>query len=137
MKIMHRHMDQKLTAEYEKLFDIEHINNAICNQAEQKCPVCGSEMLLKDSADGGMFWKCVNEDYSRSVTQPYPVDGVMRCKCGAPYKFVMKKEPRWVCCDNSKHFQKMRKGDLMLPKMVDLIPQDARIDVEQYFSVWL
>ena len=135
-EIMHRHMDQKLTAEYEKLFDIEHINHAISNQTEQKCPVCGSEMLLKDSADGGMFWKCVNEDYSRSIAQPYPVDGLMKCKCGAPYKFVMKKEPRWVCCDNPKHYQKMRKGDLMLPKMVALIPQNMRIDVEQYFSAW-
>ena len=135
-EVMHRHMDQKLTAEYEKLFDIEHINNAIVNQSEQQCPVCGSEMLLKDSADGGMFWKCVNEDYSRSITQPYPVDGVMRCKCGSPYQFVMKKEPRWVCCDNPKHFQKMRRGDLMLPRMVDLIPQSVKKDVEQYFSVW-
>lgn len=135
-EVMHRHMDQKLTAEYEKLFDIEHINNATINQSEQQCPVCGSEMLLKDSADGGMFWKCVNEDYSRSITQPYPVDGLMRCKCGGPYKFVMKKEPRWVCCNNAKHFQKMRRGDMMLPRMADLIPQSVKKDVEQYFSIW-
>lgn len=134
-EVMHRHMDQKLTAEYEKLFDIEHINNAVINQTEQQCPVCGSEMLLKDSADGGMFWKCINEDYSRSITQPHPTDGVMRCKCGSPYKFIMKNEPRWVCCENPRHYQKMKKGDLMLPKMVEIIPKASRKDVEYYFAM--
>lgn len=47
----------------------------------------------------------------------------------------MKNEPRWVCSENSKHYQKMRESDLKLEKMAALIPtKTARKDVERYFA---
>ena len=134
-EIMQRHADDKLTKEYEKLFDITHLSEAIENPYEQKCPICGEEMLIKESDEGGIYWQCVKGDYSRNVAQQYPSDGILRCKCGAPYVFSMKNEPRWVCSENPKHYQKVRESDLKLEKMVALIPTKiARKEVEKYFA---
>ena len=133
-EVMQRHADRELTAEYEKLFDIEHICNAIENTYEQKCPICGDEMIVKESDEGGIYWQCVAGDYSRNVAQQYPLDGILRCKCGAPYVFAMKNEPRWVCSEDSRHYQKMRESDLKLEKMAALIPtKAARSQVNKYF----
>ena len=109
---------------------IESHNNAY----EQECPICKSEMLIRESDAGGIYWLCANGDYSRSAEQPYPKDGILRCKCGAPYKFAMKNEPRWVCSVNPKHYQKMRKNDLNLVKMAALIPKEDRGKVYTYFT---
>lgn len=134
-EIMQRHADRELTAEYENLFDIDHICGAIENTNELKCPICKKEMLIKESDDGGIYWQCVDGDYSRNASQQYPVDGILRCKCGAPYVFAMKNEPRWVCSQDSKHYQKMREGDLKLEKMAALIPtQKVRKEVDRYFA---
>ena len=133
-EVMQRHADRELTAEYEKLFDIEHICGAIENTYEQRCPICGDEMIVKESNGGGIYWQCVAGDYSRNVSQQYPLDGVLRCKCGAPYVFAMKNEPRWVCSADSRHYQKMRESDLKLEKMAALIPtKAARSQVNKYF----
>ena len=133
-EVMQRHADRELTCEYEKLFDIEHICGAIENTYEQKCPICGEEMLVKESDEGGIYWQCVAGDYSRNVAQQYPLDGILRCKCGAPYVFAMKNEPRWVCSADSRHYQKMRESDLKLEKMAALIPtKAARSEVNKYF----
>ena len=134
-EVMQRHADRELTSEYEKLFDIEHICSAIENQHEQKCPICGDEMLVKESDDGGIYWQCSSGDYSRNAAQQYPLDGILRCKCGAPYVFAMKNEPRWICSEDSKHYQKMRESDLKLEKMAALIPtKTARREVDRYFA---
>lgn len=134
-EIMQRHENSTLVGEYEKLFGIEHLCGATENDYELKCPICGGEMLAKEGADGGVYWECSEGDYSRNVKQQYPVDGILRCQCGAPYLFSMKKEPRWVCSENSKHYRKMRESDLKLEKMAALIPtKKARAEVDKYFA---
>ena len=133
-EVMQRHADRELTAEYKKLFGIEHICGAVENTYEQKCPICGEEMLVKESNEGGIYWQCIAGDYSRNVAQQYPLDGVIRCKCGAPYVFAMKNEPRWVCSADTRHYQKMRESDLKLEKMAALIPtKTVRKEVDKYF----
>lgn len=48
--------------------------------------------------------------------------------------FAMKNEPRWVCSEDSRHYQKMRESDLRLEKMAALIPtKAARSQVNKYF----
>ena len=92
-------------------------------------------MQVKESDEGGIYWQCIKGDYSRNVAQQYPLDGVLRCKCGAPFVFAMKNEPRWVCSENPKHYQKMRESDLKLEKMAALIPtKTARREVDRYFA---
>ena len=132
-EIMERHEGTELVAEFEKLCDIERICTAVGNQYELKCPICGGEMFVRESDKGGIYWECENGDYSRNGAQQFPIDGVLRCECGAPYTFSMKNEPRWVCTANNRHYQKMRKSDLSLEKMAAIIPKSARKDVDRYF----
>lgn len=136
-EIMQRHENRELTADFEKLYDIGHISEAVENDVELVCPICGAEMLIKESDSGGIYWSCSSSscDYTRQTDQQYPYDGVLRCKCGAPYVFSMKNQPRWVCSQNPNHYQIMREIDLKLEKMAALIPTNkARIEVENYFA---
>lgn len=133
-EVMERRCSKKLVKEYEKMYDISHISQALNSGYELNCPICGGEMLVRESDDGGIYWQCVNQDYSRSAEQPYPKDGILRCRCGAEYEFSMKKEPRWVCTANPRHHQKIRESDLKLEKMKALIPKKELKAVEKYFS---
>ncbi len=137
-EIMERYEDKGLTGEFEKLLDIEHLCTVLedGHKHERKCPICGCEMLVKEGNKGGIYWQCVNGDYSRNASQQYPADGMLRCnKCGAPFVFEMiKNEPRWVCTMDRNHVQKIREGDLKLEKMAALIPtKKQRQEVEHFF----
>ena len=108
---------------------------ALENDYETKCPICGGEMLIAESEDGGIYWKCITGDYSRNKDQQYPVDGILRCaKCDSTFSFSMKKQPRWVCKADPKHYQLVRKNDLKLPNMAALLTQAERKQVGKYFE---
>lgn len=132
-EVMERRCSKKLVKEYEKMYDIPHISQALNSGYEMTCPICGGEMLVRESDEGGIYWQCANKDYSRSAEQPYPKDGIMRCHCGSKYVFSMKKEPRWICESNPRHYQKMRESDLKLDQMKSLIPRRELKTVEKYF----
>ena len=124
----------KLTVEMEQLYGIPKIQIAIENEYELKCPICSGNMFLGEADKGGFYWKCASCGYSRSMDQQYPVDGILRCHCGSTYHFDMKNQPRWVCDENRKHYQKMRYGDLRLVKMKALLSSDDLKKVESYFA---
>ena len=46
----------------------------------------------------------------------------------------MKKQPRWVCKADPKHYQLVRKNDLKLPNMAALLTQAERKQVGKYFE---
>ena len=91
---------------------------------------------MREGNNGDMYWECENKDYSRPTSQPYPKDGELHCKtCGGRFCYKRKKEPRWVCRNNSDHYQKLRKGDLKLPKMAALIPSEYELEkINEYFA---
>ena len=132
--MMHRHQDRSLADEYRKVFCIRNITNAVDNGYELSCPICKQELLIRESDSGGIYWECINKDYSRNGDQPYPRDGIYRCKCGAQYLFSMKKQPRWVCSENSNHYQLIRLSDLRLEKMAALIPETSLGSVKDYLE---
>ena len=134
-EIMYRHEDRAFALDQEKIFEVECICGTAARSNEQRCPLCGGQMILHEGAKGGEYWQCVNKDYSRNLSQQYPEDGILRCDCGAPYIFVMRNEPRWVCSKNPRHYRKVRQADLKLEKMAALIPtSQARKEVERYFE---
>lgn len=138
-EVMERHADQTIVANYEQMFDIDPICGAVERVNEQSCPCCGREMVIQEGGKGGIYWKCSNEKcgYTRSSAQVYPTNGEFRCsKCGAAFKFEMKKEPRWICTRNPKHFQKIKPGDLKLKKMAGLIPtEEDLLRVKTYLNI--
>ena len=131
-EVMQRQADSSLIEEYEKLYDIEHIMDVNENDYKQSCPVCKKELILKESASGGIYWNC-ECGYSRNPKQPYPKDGILLCKkCGAPYKLNMDNEPRWICTKNTGHFQKVSSRDL---RFSDMFPTNSiRKKVERYLN---
>lgn len=134
-EIMHRFKDKNVSNAYKESMELDKLCDVIETVYEQECPVCNCEMILRDGDKGKLYWECSGCDYKRNSNQRYPVDGILRCDCGAEYKFFMKNEPRWVCTSNPKHYQKVRKSDLKLPEMVKLIPTvKERKAVEQYFD---
>lgn len=134
-EVMNRYADRKIVAENETLFGIEHICNAAEHEEERYCPICGGEMVVRDGAKGGIYWECIHGDYTRDSSQQYPIDGILRCKkCGAPYRFVMKTEPRWVCTQDTKHFQRIHEGDLRLRGMAALLSKTEREAVDRFFA---
>ncbi|MBQ8616754.1 MAG: AAA family ATPase [Clostridia bacterium] len=117
-----------------KNIDLEHMLSDIEHQQEGFCPICGGKLVMSDAADGGFYWACENKDYTRNPSQPYPYDGVLRCgKCNGEFRFEMKTQPRWICQTNSKHYQNVRKNDMKLPHMLELIPKKDQKRVQEYF----
>lgn len=135
-EIMHRYLDTELTKEYEKLFDIEFILNVSSKTEELKCPICGGELLVHESQNGGIYWRCINNDFSRNKKQQYPHDGELHCKtCNSTFVYSRKKEPRWICRNNPKHYQRLKESDLKLEKMANLIPNKMELKaIKKYFS---
>ena len=132
---MNRYADRKIVAENETIRGIEHGCNEAEHDKERYCPICGGEMVVRDGAKGGIYWECIHGDYTRDSSQQYPIDGILRCKkCGAPYRFVMKTEPRWVCTQDTKHFQRIHEGDLRLRGMAALLSKTEREAVDRFFA---
>jgi hypothetical protein len=95
---------------------------------ESQCPICGSEMVAAEGLQDPFYWRCVNDGcYSRSIGQPYPFDGMLRCSsgsCNSAVEFGYRgDEPHWRCIENKHHRQKIFKSHLRLPKMAALIPK--------------
>lgn len=130
---MQRIDDEDFFADCIKLFNADQYLHLLDEQQEQRCPICGEEMVAREGSQG-IYWVCVNNDYTRNANQPYPYDGILRCqKCGGEFHFSMKKEPRWIC--ENKHYQKVRKNDLKLPKMRALVECDDQKRVAEFFNL--
>lgn len=130
---MDRTDDEKQFEQYHQLLKLDQYLDFVDDASKKSCPICGGELVAHDGKNG-VYWKCVNGDFSRNSDQPFPHDGILCCQqCGGAFKFATKNEPRWICTENN-HYQKIRPGDLRLPKMKALIPQDKLPKVEQYFN---
>lgn len=129
-EVMERRKSKAVQEDYFQILRLQEFL-AVKNNAESKCPICGSEMIAAEGADQPYYWRCVNDDcYSRSIDQPYPFDGVLSCGavgCKAPVEFGYWGDyPHWRCTVNSRHRQKVFKSHLRLPKMAVLIPERER-----------
>lgn len=137
-EVMERRKSKAVQEDYFQILRLQEFL-AVKNNAESKCPICGSEMIAAEGADQPYYWRCVNDDcYSRSIDQPYPFDGVLSCGavgCKAPVEFGYWGDyPHWRCTVNSRHRQKVFKSHLRLPKMAVLIPERERRKVCKMFG---
>lgn len=134
-EVITRFNNVEITQGYEKMYDIEYIQNVALHSEEQYCPICGGRLQVCESPEGGIYWRCENKDFSRSKDQRYPTDGLLRCKiCDSELRYFRKNEPRWICTSNPKHFQKLRQSDLRLKKMKALIPTQELKEIKKYFD---
>jgi hypothetical protein len=94
---------------------------------EDRCPVCGGELVAAESRNGDPFyWRCLVPDcYTRSLDRPAPRDGLLPCaNCGGALEFrQMPTGPHWRCTANNRHRQRVIASHLRLPAMRQLIPR--------------
>jgi hypothetical protein len=94
-EIMERRQDRELFRDYSSQMYIDKMLEPAEHPEEQRCPICGAEIIAAESDKGGIYWRCVNNDYSRNVDQKYPHDGELTCKkCNSKLTFSMINEPR-------------------------------------------
>ena len=129
-EIMERRQEENIFADYAEQMNIESLVDVVKNKEEQICPACEEEMLAAESNSGGIYWTCSKCDYSRDSKEIHPIKGELFCpKCGNPVYLELVNEPRWECEKDKKHYRKVRRSDLMLPKMLAKIPEDQLLKV--------
>jgi hypothetical protein len=124
-EIMERRESKEVVKHYAQILRLDELLE-VQGQPAAYCPVCGEEMIAAEGADDPYYWRCVNDHcFTRSIDQPYPVDGIIRCaSCGGGLEFgYWGKDPYWRCQMNNKHRLKIHKYHLKLPKMAALIPK--------------
>lgn len=127
-EIMERRKSKAVLKDYFQILRLQELV-AVQETQESKCPICGKEMIAAEGADQPYYWRCINDNcFSRSIDQPYPFDGVLRCgNCNAPVEYGEWGDyPHWRCTANNRHRQKIFKAHLRLPKMAALVPKNDR-----------
>ncbi|VVB96230.1 ATP-dependent RecD-like DNA helicase [uncultured archaeon] len=136
-EIMERRKSTLVFEDYFKTLRLEELLS-VPGKPESKCPICGSEMIAAEGGKEPYYWRCVNDEcYSRSIDQPHPIDGMLRCKsCNSKVEFGYWGDyPHWRCSSNPKHRQKVFKSHLRLPKMAAMIPKAERKKVCEIFGI--
>ncbi|MBI2486338.1 MAG: AAA family ATPase [Deltaproteobacteria bacterium] len=136
-EIMERRKSSSVLQDYFKILRLEELL-LVPGKPESKCPICGSEMIAAEGADEPYYWRCANDDcYSRSIDQPYPIDGMLTCgSCNSTVEFGYWGDyPHWRCCSNTRHRQKIFKSHLRLPKMAALVPKSERKKLCRLLSI--
>lgn len=137
-EVMCKIISEKGAKEFAEIFDIQHILDATDDEEEQRCPICGKEVIMAESDLAGFYWRCSDKEecgWSRRTEEQYPHNGKLVCpKCGGAYSFSMRNEPRWICENNPKHYRIIRKPDLRLVKMWESVPKTTFKIVETYLN---
>ena len=136
-EIMGRRKNRNVYLDYIKTLRLQELLEVQGNP-ESKCPICDSEMIASEGADQPFYWRCVNDKcYTRSIDQPYPFDGVLKChNCNASLSFgYWGESPYWRCDENTRHRQRIYKSHLRLPKMVKLIPKKEHRKICRLYSL--
>ncbi len=137
-EVMERRVSREVVNDYARVLRLNALLAA--HQAhEDRCPVCGGELVAAESRNGDPFyWRCLVPDcYTRSLDRPAPVDGLLPCaSCGGPVEFrQMPSGPHWRCTVNNRHRQRVIASHLRLPRMRELIPRHDLIRVERELAL--
>ncbi len=133
---------RKSKAVFEDYFQVLRVDDLVGSATgpESKCPICGSEIIVAEGLKDPFYWRCIKKDcYSRSIGQPYPFDGMLRCNsgsCNSAVEFGYWGDyPHWRCIANKQHRQKIFKSHLRLPKMAALIPKKEQKKVWKLLGI--
>lgn len=125
---------ENIFSTYAKMLKIPYLLSISQDKEQLQCPICHKDLILKTSTTG-WYWNCENDDFKLDDSQSYPKDGMISCKkCGAPLRYQRKKQPRWECTQDPRHYQQINRADLLLPGMRSLIsPESEFSELEKYF----
>lgn len=136
-EVMERRRSREVVNDYARVLRLDALL-AAHGAREDRCPVCGGELVAAESRNGDPFyWRCLVRDcYTRSLDRPAPIDGLLPCaSCGKPVEFQqMPSGPHWRCTNNKRHRQRVIASHLRLPRMRELIPQSDLNRLEREFT---
>jgi hypothetical protein len=136
-EVMERRVSREVVTDYARVLRLDALL-AAHEAREDRCPVCGGELVAAESRNGDPFyWRCLVPDcYRRSLDRPAPVDGLMPCaSCGGPVEFrQMPSGAHWRCTLNNRHRQRVIPPHLRLPRMRELVPRRDLARLEREFA---
>jgi hypothetical protein len=139
-EVMERRVGRAVVADYARLLRLDALL-AAHGAREDRCPVCGGELVAAESRNGDPFyWRCLVSDcYTRSIDRPAPRDGLLPCaSCGGSVEFrQMPSGPHWRCTVNNRHRQRVIPSHLRLPRMRELVPRRDLARLEREFGASL
>lgn len=120
----------RLYEEVMDCLDLEHVFSAIAD-SQLQCPVCSSDMWMADTSpksDQAFYWTCSRKAcYTRSLTEPPVVAGVIAFACGGrPSLDYHGDDPIWICDCGKRHRRNIKRSHVRLPKMWALVPKHRR-----------
>jgi hypothetical protein len=127
-----RRESKKLATEMCEIYQLDKLLEPY-RGAPYLCPICGTEMLIGDASSGRKsfvsprpYWYCGQKGcYARGLDDPPVIDGKMSLKCGHELELGEHGgKPHWICTCGKRHRKRVRKVDLRLPKMRELVPKE-------------
>jgi superfamily I DNA and/or RNA helicase len=136
-EFMERRKSKEVYDDYIKLLKVNELLDVATSVRESICPICSGEMIVAEgSKNEPFYWRCINDNcFTRGINQKYPYNGEMTCgECDGELEFSFVKEPRWKCKLNGRHYQRLFKSHLKLPKMLSKIPKKEMLKLNKYLE---
>jgi hypothetical protein len=136
-EIMERRRSHEVVKDFVSTLRLNELIGAY-DAGDDKCPICGREMMPAEGADDPFYWRCVEEGcYSRSVDDPPLHGGMLTChNCGGTIEFgEWSDKPAWRCVKNRHHHQRVHRNHLRLPRMRALVPKRALHKLDKQFGI--
>ena len=136
-EIMERRRSPEVVKDFVSTLRLNELIGAY-DAGDDKCPICGREMMPAEGADDPFYWRCAEEGcFSRSVDDPPLRGGMLTChNCGGPIEFgEWGGKPEWRCVQNRHHHQRVHRNHLRLPRMRALVPKRALQKLDKQFGI--
>jgi superfamily I DNA and/or RNA helicase len=136
-EIMERRRSREVVEDFVSTLRLNELIGAY-DAGDDKCPICGREMMPAEGAEDPFYWRCSEEGwYSRSVDDPPLRGGMLTChNCGSPIEFgEWADKPAWRCVKNRHHHQRVHRNHLRLPRMRALVPKRTLHKLDKQFGI--
>jgi hypothetical protein len=126
---MARWCSGEVVADFSRPVSLDEVLGAY-QAGEARCPVCEGALVPAEGREG-IYWRCINKDYTQNLDKPIPRDGLIRCArsdCDGAVEFREgTKAPFWRCAVDHHHRQAYHHAHLRLPKMREVIAKSVGV----------
>jgi hypothetical protein len=134
-EIMERRASRMVSTDYQKTLRLSELVDEYDN-GPPLCPICRSEMVATEGRDQPYYWKCSGDGdcYTRSIDEA-PITEELHChNCGGAVEFrATDTRDVWRCVENSRHWMRVSRTHLRLPKMAAIVPKK---DLRRLCKAW-
>ena len=136
-EIMERRKSKEVFADFRQTLRLDDLLKEY-ETGTPKCPICGQEIVAGEGNRDPFYWSCTDKTcYGRSIDEEPITGGRIDCKtCGAAVEFAERGgKAVWRCREDKRHWRKLAKTHIRLPKMRELIPRKKLKELEKLFKI--